>query len=282
MKYTVLTLFPEITDSYFSSSIMAKAIKRGIIEYQAINIRDFATDKHKTCDDAPYGGGPGMLMLPEPLSRALEAALGEEFTQSRRDAEDAEKSKGEEENSLSSSQINSAFSAPLRLCEKNRVIYLSPSGKPFNQSLAKELAAEQELILICGRYEGIDQRIIDSYVDDEISVGDYVLSSGEVAALAVIDATYRLVDNVICSESLDEESFSGGLLEYPQFTRPEVFDTITVPEVLLSGHHEQIRLWRLEKRIEKTLRQRPDLIKSGRELGIFNKEINGIIDRLAT
>ena len=244
MKYTVLTLFPEITDAFFANSIMAKAIKRGIIEYQSINIRDFANDKHKTCDDAPYGGGAGMLMLPEPLSMAIKAALGEE--------------------------------------ENKRVIYLSPSGKPFNQDVAKELAAEKELILICGRYEGIDQRIIDTYVDDEISVGDYVLSSGEVAALAVIDATYRLVDDVIRAESLTEESFSDGLLEYPQFTRPGIFDTIRVPEVLLSGHHEQIRLWRLEKRVEKTLRFRPDLIEHGRERGIFNKEIDGIIDRLTT
>jgi len=248
MKYTVLTLFPEITDAFFATSIMAKAIKRGIIEYQAINIRDFATDKHKTCDDAPYGGGPGMLMLPEPLARAIEYAK------------------------------NLSYNSP-------RVIYLSPSGKPFTQELAKELASEQELILICGRYEGIDQRIIDKYVDDEISVGDYVLSSGEVAALAVIDATYRLVDSVICPDSLTEESFSDGLLEYPQFTRPEVFDTMRVPEVLLSGHHEQIRKWRLEKSVEKTMKQRHDLIQKGRELSpdgsrIFNKEINGIIDRL--
>ncbi|MDR0487166.1 MAG: tRNA (guanosine(37)-N1)-methyltransferase TrmD [Treponema sp.] len=242
MKYTVLTLFPEITDAFFENSIIAKAVKRGIIEYRAVNIRDYAVDKHKTCDDAPYGGGPGMLMLPEPLGRALEAA-------------------------------GAGIDGP-------RVIYLSPSGRPFNQELAIELAAEPELILLCGRYEGVDQRIIDRYVDDEISVGDYVLSSGEVAALAIIDATYRLVDNVICADSLAEESFSGGLLEYPQFTRPEIFDTMKVPEVLLSGHHEQIRLWRLEKRVEKTLRQRPDLIRRGRELGIFDKEIRSIIERV--
>jgi tRNA (guanine37-N1)-methyltransferase len=148
------------------------------------------------------------------------------------------------------------------------------------------MASEQELVLICGRYEGIDQRIIDLYVYDEISVGDYVLSSGEVAALAVIDATYRLVDSVICADSLSEESFSGGriggayLLEYPQFTRPEIYDNIKVPEVLLSGHHEQIRLWRLEKRVEKTLAQRPDLIQRGMELGVFNDEIIKIIERL--
>ena len=258
MKYTVLTLFPEITDAFFANSIMAKAIKRGIIEYQAVNIRDFAHDKHKTCDDAPYGGGPGMLMLPEPLGLAINFALD-----------------GAPQNAAD----NGADSATGK---KPRVIYLSPSGRPFNQELARELAAEKELILLCGRYEGIDQRIIDRYVDDEISVGDYVLSSGEVAALAVIDATYRLVDSVICADSLDEESFSGGLLEYPQFTRPEVYDTMKVPEVLLSGHHEQIRLWRLEKRVEKTLRQRPDLIQRGRELGIFSDEILGMIDRRKT
>lgn len=251
MKYTILTLFPEITDAFFANSIIAKAIKRGIIEYHAINIRDFAADKHKTCDDAPYGGGPGMLMLPEPLDLAIKSALSASF--------------GKE--------------------KPPRIIYLSPSGRLFNQELARNLAAERELILICGRYEGIDQRIIDRYVDDEISIGDYVLSSGEAAALAVIDATYRLVDDVICADSLEEESFSGGLLEYPQFTRPEVFDTIKVPEVLLSGHHEQIRLWRLEKRVEKTLKQRPDLIQKGREFAsdgsrVFSDEIISIIDRL--
>ena len=287
MKYTVLTLFPEITDAFFANSIMAKAIKRGIIEYQAVNIRDFAFDKHKTCDDAPYGGGPGMLMLPEPLGRALQATLEEEFTRRHGDTKDTEKSKREERSELSSSLCELRASVPPCEVSGKRVIYLSPSGRPFNQELAKELAKEQELVLICGRYEGIDQRIIDRYVDDEISIGDYVLSSGEVAALAVIDATYRLVDKVICAESLNEESFSSGLLEYPQYTRPEVYDTMKVPEILLSGHHEQIRLWRLEKRVEKTLRQRPDLIQRGRELSpegisIFNKEINGIIDRLTT
>jgi tRNA (guanine37-N1)-methyltransferase len=198
---------------------MAKAIQRGIIRYRAINIRDFALDRHKTCDDAPYGGGPGMLMLAEPLARALEAA-----------------------GAVKRSGPGGSLPPP-------RVIYLSPSGRPFNQDLARELAGEEELILLCGRYEGIDQRIIDLYVDDEISLGDYVLSSGEVAALALIDAVYRLVDQVITPESLAEESFSGGLLEYPQFTRPEIYDTIKVPEILLSGHHEDIRRWRLEQSV---------------------------------
>jgi tRNA (guanine37-N1)-methyltransferase len=251
MKYTVLTLFPEITDAFFATSIMARAIQRGIIEYRAVPVRDFALDRHKTCDDAPYGGGPGMLMLPEPLGRALEAAGARK------------KTPGPEGG----------------LPPAARVIYLSPSGRPFDQTLARELAAEKELILLCGRYEGIDQRIIDLYVDDEISIGDYVLSSGEVAALALIDATYRLVDQVITPESLEEESFSGGLLEYPQYTRPEIYDILKVPEVLLSGHHEYIRRWRLEKRVEKTLQTRPDLIRRGEEAGLFNGEIRRIIER---
>jgi tRNA (guanine37-N1)-methyltransferase len=251
MTYTVLTLFPEITDAFFASSIMAKAINRGIIRYRAINIRDYALDRHKTCDDAPYGGGPGMLMLSEPLGRALEAAGASKKT---------------------------CGAKPPAAVPRPRVIYLSPSGRPFSQALARELAAGEELILLCGRYEGIDQRIIDLYVDDEISAGDYVLSSGETAALVVIDATYRLVDRVITAESLEEESFSGGLLEYPQYTRPEIYDILEVPEVLLSGHHENIRRWRLEKRVAKTLSQRPDLIRRGREAGLFDEETEGIIN----
>jgi tRNA (guanine37-N1)-methyltransferase len=252
MKYTVLTLFPEITDAYFASSIMAKAISRGILDYQSINIRDYAWDKHKTCDDAPYGGGAGMLMLAEPLGRALEAAGARN------------KLAGTEDIAL----------------KQGRVIYLSPSGRPFTQDLAKELSKEEKLILLCGRYEGIDQRIIDAYVDDEISVGDYVLSSGEVAALALIDATYRLVDQVITPESLEEESFSGGLLEYPQYTRPEVYGMMSVPEILLSGHHENIRRWRLKKRVEKTLAVRPDLIRRGETESLFDEETRKLIAEL--
>ncbi|MDR2078902.1 MAG: tRNA (guanosine(37)-N1)-methyltransferase TrmD [Treponema sp.] len=241
MKYTVLSLFPEIIDVYFASSVMAKAVSRGIVEYRPVNIRDFALDKHHTCDDAPYGGGAGMLMLPEVLGRALESVIS---------------------------------------AASGRVIYLSPGGRPFTQDLAKELVQKEELILLCGRYEGIDQRIIDFYVDDEISIGDYVLSSGEVAALALIDATYRLVDRVITAESLEEESFSGGLLEYPQYTRPEIYGTLQVPEVLLSGHHENIRRWRLRKRVEKTLALRPDLIRRGKESGLFDGETRKLIQEL--
>ncbi|MDR0622852.1 MAG: tRNA (guanosine(37)-N1)-methyltransferase TrmD [Treponema sp.] len=258
MKYTVLTLFPEITGAFFATSIMARAISRGIIEYRAINIRDFAPDRHKTCDDAPYGGGPGMLMLPEPLGRALEAAGVPQKTP----------------------PVTEAGPADSGANGSRRVVYLSPSGRPLTQTLARELAACEELILLCGRYEGIDQRIIDLYVDDEISVGDYVLSSGEAAALVVIDATYRLVDEVITAESLEEESFSGGLLEYPQYTRPEIYATLQVPGVLLSGHHENIRRWRLEKRVQKTLALRPDLIRRGKEAGLFNEETMQVVEEL--
>ncbi|GHV76298.1 tRNA (guanine-N(1)-)-methyltransferase [Spirochaetia bacterium] len=248
MKYTVLTLFPEIIDAYFASSIMAKAVNRGIVAYRSVNIRDFALDKHRTCDDAPYGGGAGMLMLAEPLGKALESVGAVP-------KDDAGHLSG-------------------------RVIYLSPGGRPFTQDVARELAREDELILLCGRYEGIDQRIIDAYVDQEISIGDYVLSSGEVAALAVIDATYRLVDRVITAESLEEESFSGGLLEYPQYTRPELYGTLKVPELLLSGHHENIRRWRLKKRVEKTLALRPDLIRRGEDTGLFDGETRKLIQEL--
>lgn len=227
MKFSVLTLFPEILSGYFESSIMGRAVAKGAIEYSLVDIRDFATDKHRKCDDEVYGGGPGMLMLPGPLGRALDSV----------GASDPGK----------------------------RVVYLSPSGRPLDQEAARRLSGEEELVLICGRYEGIDQRIIDRYVDEEISIGDYVLSSGEVAALVLVDAVYRLVDGVITGESLEEESFSGsGLLEYPQYTRPELYDTLRVPEVLLSGHHANIERWRLGKRLEKTLANRPELLAKAR------------------
>ncbi|MBE6349355.1 MAG: tRNA (guanosine(37)-N1)-methyltransferase TrmD [Spirochaetaceae bacterium] len=242
MKFHVLTLFPEIPRAFFESSIMAKAVEKEIIAYELVNIRDFAFDKHKTCDDSPYGGGAGMLMKTEPLKRAL----------------DSVKSK------------------------KKRVIYVTPSGKPFTQKLAYELSKEKNLVLVCGRYEGIDQRIIDSYVDDEISIGDYVLSSGEVAATVIIDAVYRLVEGVISKESLEEESFSDGLLEYPQYTRPEVFEGMKVPDILLSGHHENIRKWRLKKRLAKTMAVRPDLLVQARRDGKITSEAEKMIEEIVS
>ncbi|MGI5172565.1 tRNA (guanosine(37)-N1)-methyltransferase TrmD [Treponema sp. OMZ 840] len=257
MKFYVLTLFPEIVHSFFESSIMAKAVQKGIIAYELVNIRDFAFDKHKTCDDTPYGGGAGMLMLPGPLDCALQSVLG---TRKAPQAAGGAKKKVRK-----------------RKEGEPRVIYVTPSGKPFTQKMAAELSREKKLVFICGRYEGIDQRIIDKWVDDEISVGDFVLSSGEIAAEVVIDAVYRLVDGVISAESLAEESFSGGLLEYPQYTKPEVFDGMKVPEVLLSGNHERIRLWRLKKRVAKTLAVRPDMIWAAREAGLLETETENCV-----
>ncbi len=232
MKIDVLTLFPEIPKSFFDASIMAKAVEKGIISYNLVNIRDFATDKHHSCDDLVYGGGAGMLLLPGPLSLALDSVEA----------------------------------------KKKRVVFATPSGKPFNQAYAQELAKEENLLFICGRYEGIDQRIIDEYVDDEICVGNFVMSSGELASLVIIDTVYRLIDGVISQESLEEESFSDNLLEYPQYTRPANFRGKEVPEVLLSGHHLNIKRWRLKKRIEKTMKNNPRLLEEARKSPQWTKE----------
>lgn len=240
MKFTVLTLFPQIPQAYFENSIMARAVEKGIIAYDLVNIRDFATDKHRTCDDSPYGGGAGQLMMTEPLGRALDS-------------------------------VNASG---------KHVIYATPGGKPFTQEKALELSRKDELVIICGRYEGIDQRIIDYYVDEEISIGDYVMSSGEVSATVIIDTVYRLIDGVIRSESLDEESYSDGLLEYPQYTRPPVYKDMEVPDVLLSGNHENIRKWRLKKRLEKTLANRPDLIMQARLKGQLTSEAEKMIEEI--
>lgn len=222
MKFEVLTLFPGIPEAYFAGSIMAKAVERKLIDFSIIDFRDFAVDRHRTCDDAPYGGGAGMVLKPEPIGAAL-------------DSIDA---------------------------GRKRVIYPSPSGRLFSQEYAAELSREDELVIICGRYEGLDQRIIDLFVDDEISLGDYVMSSGEVAAMVIIDTVYRLAEGVINGESLEEESFQDGLLEYPHYTRPAEYRGLKVPEVLLSGHHAEIEKWRYRKRLEKTGKYRPDLLKS--------------------
>jgi len=270
MKFHVLTLFPEIPRAFFESSIMAKAVGRGIIAYNLVNIRDFAFNKHKSCDDKPYGAVndkhvPGMLMLPEPLALALES-VGV-FPKSTEAVPSPDSPPVDE----------SSAREPV---SRRRVVYVTPSGKPLTQELATELAREEELVFVCGRYEGIDQRIIDQYVDDEISIGDYVMSSGELAATVIIDTVYRLIDGVISSESLEDESFSDGFLEYPQYTRPEIFRGLAVPEVLLSGHHLNIRRWRLRKRIEKTLSVRPDLIDRARASSSLSKEAEKIIKEL--
>ncbi len=220
MKMSILSLFPEIIEAYFGASIMGKAVDRKLIDFEVLNFRNFAKDRHRTCDDAPYGGGAGMVLKPEPVGAALEAVRSEEA----------------------------------------RVIFPSPSGAVFNAETAKEFADEEHLVFICGRYEGLDQRIIDLYVDDEVSIGDYILSSGELATLVIIDAVYRHIDGVINVESLMEESFESNGLEYPHYTRPSEYKGLSVPNVLLSGNHEEIRIWRKKKQLEKTLKNREDLL----------------------
>ena len=220
MHITILTLFPEMVVPFFTSSIMKRAVEKGIITYDVIDFRDFAEGVHRKADDIPYGGGAGMVIMPEPLSRALDSVGA----------------------------------------QGKRVVFPTPSGRLLTERYAEELAREEELVFICGHYEGIDQRVIDRYVTDEISIGDYVLSSGETASIVVIDALYRLIEGVISSESLDEESFTSPLLEYPQYTRPERYCNKSVPEVLLSGHHRHIAQWRLDRRLEKTMHSRPDVL----------------------
>ncbi|HEY9054842.1 MAG TPA: tRNA (guanosine(37)-N1)-methyltransferase TrmD [Rectinemataceae bacterium] len=220
MKFRVLSLFPDILKGFFEASIMKRAVAAGLVEYSLVDIRDYATDKHRKCDDEVFGGGAGMLMKPEPLDRALSDAGSPSV----------------------------------------RTVYVTPSGRLFNQAMARDLAAEPELVVLCGRYEGIDQRIIDTRVTDEISIGDYVLSSGEVAAMVIIDAVYRLIPGVISGESLSEESFSSGILEYPQYTRPALYGSMRVPDVLVSGNHAQIAKWRLKASLAKTLAYRPELL----------------------
>ena len=201
-------------------SVIGKAIEKEIIELNLINIRDFSKDKHKKVDDTPYGGGAGMVIRPDVVYDAYNS-------------------------------INE---------KKSKVIYMTPQGKPLNQQKVEELSKEESLTILCGHYEGIDQRVIDEIVDEEISIGDYVLTGGEIPAMVLIDSVSRYIEGVISRESVNEETFSNGLLEYPQYTRPEIFRGRSVPEVLISGHHENISKWRNEKSLEITKNKRPDLL----------------------
>lgn len=219
MKITVLTLFPGIIQAYFSESIAARAISRGLLTVNIINFRDYAQDKHHSVDDSTFGGGAGQLLMCDPIDRAL-VANG---------------------------------------C--NNLIFPTPSGYRFTQSVAQELSKERELTFLCGRYEGVDQRVLDKYSAKEYCVGDYVASSGEVASLMMIDVIYRLIPDVITDDSLKEESFCNGLLEYEQYTKPATWDGRDVPAVLLSGNHEEIRKWRYNRSLERTKQRRGDLLK---------------------
>lgn len=224
-QFFVLTLFPEMIEQTLSHSIMGRAQRDGFISIEATNIRDYTLNKQKHVDDYPYGGGAGMVMQGQPIYDAYQSLMP--------------RAKGA------------------------RVVYMTPQGRPFTQRVAEELAQEESLVFLCGHYEGVDERLIEEIVTDEISLGDFVLTGGELAAITIIDAVSRLVPGVLGKEeSFADESFSDGLLEYPQYTRPPVFMGREVPEVLLSGHHANVAKWRREQALLRTAKKRPDLLKT--------------------
>ncbi len=226
MKCDILTIFPDIFHAYLREGMLRRAIRNGLLEVRVHDLRDFTADKHRTVDDYPYGGGSGMVMKPEPFFIGVETI------------------------------------APVR--SRRRVLMMSPAGRKFDQTLAKELAEEERhLVFLCGRYEAIDERVRIALADDEISIGDYVLTGGELPALVIIDAAARLVPGVLGSaHSAEVESFTWGILDYPHYTRPPDYRGLSVPEVLLSGHHRDILRWRRKEALRRTLRRRPDLIES--------------------
>ncbi|MFC0322487.1 tRNA (guanosine(37)-N1)-methyltransferase TrmD [Gallibacterium melopsittaci] len=222
----VITLFPEMFKAITEFGVTSRAIKHNLLQVNCWNPRDFTHDKHKTVDDRPYGGGPGMLMMVQPLRDAIQAARAEAG-------------------------------------EGVKVIYLSPQGRKLNQAGVEQLAQNQKMILVCGRYEGIDERLIETEIDEEWSVGDYVLTGGELPAMTLIDAVSRFVPGVLGKQaSAEEDSFAEGLLDCPHYTRPEVLDGMTVPPVLMSGNHEEIRKWRLKQSLKRTWLRRPELLES--------------------
>ena len=237
MNYHVLTLFPEMIENGMNTSITGRAITKGLLSLEAINIRDFAFNKHQKVDDYPYGGGAGMLMQAEPVYLSYESIAE-------------------------------------RIGRKPRVIFLTPQGKTFNQDMAKEFALEEDLVFLCGHYEGMDERVLEEIVTDYVSIGDYVLTGGELPAMVMMDSISRMVPGVLNNqESGETESFSGNLLEYPQYSRPEEWHGKKVPEVLLSGHHANVDKWRREQSIIRTAKWRPDLLPKA---DLTNKEWNEV------
>ncbi len=231
MNFYVMTLFPEMIEQGLNTSIIGRAMEKELLSVSAVNIRDYTLDKHKRVDDYPYGGGAGMLMAVEPVVRTYDA-------------------------------IRADIKAKTGSTERPRVIYVTPWGKPFHQEMAREFAKEENLVFLCGHYEGIDERALEEVATDFVSIGDYVLTGGELPAMVMIDAISRLIPGVLNNkDSAEYESFAGNLLEHPQYTRPEVYNGRKVPEVLLSGHHAKIEEWKKEQSLLRTQKYRPDLLK---------------------
>ncbi len=227
MRYDILTLFPDLFSPFLQTGVLGRGIERGLVDVRLINIRSFARGPHRVTDDRPYGGGNGMIMKPDPIVRGLESID--------------------------------------RVSGRSQVMFLTPQGRPFEQSVAWELSGADQIILVCGRYEGVDERIRSDQIDMEVSIGDYILSNGELGALVVIDAVSRLIPGVLGGErSNKDDSFEDGLLEYPHYTRPRIFRDKEVPSILLSGDHEKIRLWRRRESLRRTLQNRPELLKKAR------------------
>ena len=232
MNFYIMTLFPEMVMDGLNTSIIGRAVNKGLLSIEALNIRDYAFNKHHSVDDYPYGGGAGMLMQAEPVYQTY-LAIREKAT--------------------------------LPEGKRPRVIYLSPQGKPFNQKMAEDFAKEDELVLLCGHYEGIDERVLEEIVTDYVSAGDYVLTGGELPAMMIVDAVSRLIPGVLHNDvSAEFESFQDNLLEYPQYSRPEIWHDKQVPAILLSGHHANIEKWRREQSVIRTAKNRPDLIEKAK------------------
>lgn len=260
MNFHILTLFPEMVLQGLSASIIGRAVERGFISIEAVNIRDYTLDKHGKVDDYTYGGGAGMLMQAQPVYDACMAVQAQILKRKGSMPEHGRESCG---NGLGQAVAGAADNLS---GSRTRVVYVTPQGRTFHQKLAQELAQEEDLILLCGHYEGIDERVLEEVVTDEISIGDYVLTGGELPAMVMVDAISRLVPGVLHNtDSAVTESFDRGLLEYPQYSRPEVWHDKRVPPVLLSGDHAKVDAWRLEQSVRRTKERRPDLYEAYRE-----------------
>ncbi|MCB7303289.1 tRNA (guanosine(37)-N1)-methyltransferase TrmD [Bariatricus massiliensis] len=243
MRFYIMTLFPEMVLGGLNTSITGRAVQKGLLDIQALNIRDYAFNKHSSVDDYPYGGGAGMLMQAEPVYQTY-LAVCQKIAEARGTA-------GQAEPACSDNEL-----------PRPRVVYLSPQGKPFHQAMAEEFAKEEDLVLLCGHYEGIDERVLEEIVTDYVSAGDYVLTGGELPAMMMVDAISRLVPGVLHNDvSAEFESFQDDLLEYPQYSRPEIWHDKQVPSILLSGHHANVEKWRREQSVIRTAKWRPDLLE---------------------